>query len=224
MPRTTVDAYVEQGTKRVFAGALEWPGWARSARDEVGALRTLQTYAPRYAAVIKGMRPAFGKDPEPKVVEHLTGDATTDFGAPSMAPAADARPVDRSELARLRRILERCWAALDRAADAATGRELTKGPRGGGRDLQAIVGHVVSAEAAYCAKIAAKRPAVEDDDLAGAADEVHAVALDALTRAVTDGLPAAGPRGGKIWLPRYFVRRAAWHVLDHAWEIEDRTE
>ena len=22
--------------------------------------------------------------------------------------------------------------------------------------------------------------------------------------------------------PRYFVRRAAWHVLDHAWELEDR--
>jgi hypothetical protein len=25
-----------------------------------------------------------------------------------------------------------------------------------------------------------------------------------------------------IWPPRYFVRRVAWHVLDHAWEIEDR--
>jgi hypothetical protein len=24
------------------------------------------------------------------------------------------------------------------------------------------------------------------------------------------------------WPPRYVVRRAAWHVLDHAWEIEDR--
>ncbi len=22
--------------------------------------------------------------------------------------------------------------------------------------------------------------------------------------------------------PRYFVRRVSWHVLDHAWEIEDR--
>ena len=24
------------------------------------------------------------------------------------------------------------------------------------------------------------------------------------------------------WGPRYFVRRSAWHALDHAWEIEDR--
>lgn len=31
-----------------------------------------------------------------------------------------------------------------------------------------------------------------------------------------------GPRGGKRWKPRYYVRRSAWHILDHAWEIEDR--
>lgn len=24
------------------------------------------------------------------------------------------------------------------------------------------------------------------------------------------------------WPVRYYVRRAAWHVLDHAWEIEDK--
>ena len=30
-------------------------------------------------------------------------------------------------------------------------------------------------------------------------------------------------RVAKPWSPRYAVRRAAWHVLDHAWEIEDRT-
>jgi hypothetical protein len=27
----------------------------------------------------------------------------------------------------------------------------------------------------------------------------------------------------KLWSPRYFVRRSAWHALDHAWEIEDRS-
>jgi hypothetical protein len=30
------------------------------------------------------------------------------------------------------------------------------------------------------------------------------------------------PRSGTLWSPRYFVRRSAWHALDHAWEIEDR--
>jgi hypothetical protein len=53
--------------------------------------------------------------------------------------------------------------------------------------------------------------------------ETRSVVLDALSRAVTDGLPEVGPRGGALWPPRYFVRRTAWHALDHAWEIEDRS-
>ena len=37
------------------------------------------------------------------------------------------------------------------------------------------------------------------------------------------GKPLPDPRTTKRpWSPRYAVRRAAWHVLDHAWEIEDR--
>jgi len=35
-------------------------------------------------------------------------------------------------------------------------------------------------------------------------------------------LPDFGPRGGSRWSPRFAVRYAAWHTLDHAWEIEDR--
>jgi hypothetical protein len=36
--------------------------------------------------------------------------------------------------------------------------------------------------------------------------------------------PERVPRSGKLWTPRYFVRRTAWHALDHAWEIEDRLQ
>ena len=32
------------------------------------------------------------------------------------------------------------------------------------------------------------------------------------------------PAVEKGWLPRYAARRIAWHVLDHAWEIEDKSE
>jgi hypothetical protein len=46
----------------------------------------------------------------------------------------------------------------------------------------------------------------------------------ALEVAMKEGLPEKGPRGGVIWPARYFGRRVAWHVLDHAWEIEDRIE
>jgi hypothetical protein len=46
--------------------------------------------------------------------------------------------------------------------------------------------------------------------------------MQALDSATREPLPEKGPRGGIIWPARYFVRRTAWHVLDHAWEIEDR--
>ncbi len=46
--------------------------------------------------------------------------------------------------------------------------------------------------------------------------------MDALLAAAENGLPERGPRGGVIWPPRYFVRRVAWHALDHVWEIGDR--
>jgi hypothetical protein len=47
--------------------------------------------------------------------------------------------------------------------------------------------------------------------------------LDTLEARVT-GRQIENPRRTKNpWSPRYAVRRAIWHVLDHAWEIEDRS-
>jgi hypothetical protein len=219
-----VDAYLEVGAKRVFAGAVDWPGWCRSARHEEEALEALLAYGPRYAGVLKGSGVRFtppAKASTFEVVERLKGDATTDFGAPSIAPKADTRTVDRRWLARQEKILRACWKAIDRAAETVAG-PLEKGPRGGGRELDAIVGHVIGAEASYARMIGAKTPEFEEAD-AAARDDERAVVLDGLHRAVTDGIPARGPRGGKRWSAPYFVRRAAWHVLDHAWEIEDRS-
>src|SRR5687768_98449 len=48
--------YLEVGDKRVFAGAIDWPAWARSGREEDAALEALFAYAPRYARVLKGTR------------------------------------------------------------------------------------------------------------------------------------------------------------------------
>jgi hypothetical protein len=220
-----VDAYVEVGAKRVFAGAFDWPGWCRSARSEEDALETLISYGSRYADVLKGSGVRFtppAKASTLEVVERLKGDATTDFGAPSIAPNADARPVDRRWLARQEKILLACWKAFDREVDNVTG-PLEKGPRGGGREVDAIMAHVVGAEASYARKIGAQAEAFEEADADAARDDERALVLKGLERAVTDGIPAAGPRGGKRWSAPYFVRRAAWHVLDHAWEIEDRS-
>jgi hypothetical protein len=227
MPRraSAIEVYTEGGARRVFAGAVDWPGWSRSGSDEEAALEALVAYGARYAAVV---RKADGTFRAPsgtaglRVVERLEGNATTDFGAPGMAPAADGRRIDAAELARLGKVLEACWAFFDAAAKEAAGVELRKGPRGGGRGVEAIVEHVQQAEESYVRKLAARAPKA-GSDVRSAMLETRSVVLDALSRAVTDGMPEKGPRGGALWTPRYFVRRTAWHALDHAWEIEDRS-
>ena len=216
-----MDVYLERGAKRVFAGAIEWPGWARAGRSEDAALEALLAAGSRYASALKATRLAFAapKDlVDLRVVERLTGTATTDFGAPDVAVERDRDEVDAKELKRLEAILRATWRALDAAAERAGGLELAKGPRGGGRSLDAIVQHVLGADASYVRMLGAK---VEGDD-APRLDRVRDGVLEALGTAVREGVPPS-PRGGKRWTPRYFVRRSAWHVLDHAWEIEDRT-
>ena len=52
--------------------------------------------------------------------------------------------------------------------------------------------------------------------------QMQGAMLEGLISAASGEIPARGPRGGLRWTPRYFVRRVAWHVLDHTWEIEDR--
>jgi hypothetical protein len=216
-------AYLEVGAKRVFAGAIDWPGWCRSARDENGALETLVAYGARYAAAVAPARSGFKPPRDPSavtVVERLKGNATTDFGAPGVAPKADARSVDAAELTRLARLLRACWAAFDAAAEAARGKALRKGPRGGGRELDAIVAHVLEADRAYLSRLGGTHRKADGRDAAAEMTAMRDVFLKTLASRAR-GEPSARTRG-KVWSPRYAVRRSAWHALDHAWEIEDR--
>jgi hypothetical protein len=210
--------YVEVTRKRTFAGAIEWPGWCRSGKRESDALDALVAYADRYAAVISRSRLGFerptGVD-DLEVVERLEGNATTEFGAPGVAPKADARPLPAAELKRLTTILEASWRAFDRTAEQARGVTLTKGPRGGGRDLPKMVEHVLGAEESYLVGLGSRRPA-EPETLRGTIRA--ALAARARNEEVADPNKVT-----KRWSPRYFVRRAVWHTLDHAWEIEDRS-
>ena len=219
---TTLPVYLEVGSKRVFAGAVDWPGWCRSGRDEDAAIEALFEYAPRYALVLRSTQLGFEAPTDPStvpVVERLTGNATTDFGAPDIPPSIDAQTVTDKDLARLTTLLRACWRAFDRAATKAEGKELAKGPRGGGRDLDKVVDHVLGADEGYLMRLGARAP---KGDPVERATRLRQAMLDALELAVREGVPP-GPRGGKRWTPRYFVRRSAWHVLDHAWELEDRT-
>lgn len=67
------------------------------------------------------------------IVERLPGTATTDFGALDAPPSADAEPVRDADLRRFGTLFGASWRAFDRAVEAATAMELTKGPRGGDR-------------------------------------------------------------------------------------------
>jgi hypothetical protein len=220
-----IDVYLEIGKKRTFAGAIDWPGWCRIGRDEGAALQALVDYGPRYARVLRAASLKFHAPAGVSafaVVERLAGNTTTDFGAPNVAPSYDTRPVDDAELQRLQALLQASWQAFDAAVRAAAGKQLRTGPRGGGRDIEGIAQHVLGAEASYLARLARKHKLDAAADLSAEFSRTRQAVLSALAAAAHGETPARGPRGGVIWTPRYFVRRAAWHVLDHAWEIEDR--
>ena len=215
-PRIAV--ILEAGRQRVFASAADWPGWARGAKTADGALAALARYAERYAPIADVAGHPLPADAAGRleVAERVDGNATTDFGAPGVVAVLDGRPTSSAEAARLTALVDAAWATLERvAADAPE--ELTKGPRGGGRDTSKMVGHVSDAEVAYAAALGL-----------GARD-VAAAAVDgdrpAAVRALIGEAIARPSDGAPIhrWRARYAARRIAWHVLDHAWEIEDRT-
>jgi hypothetical protein len=218
-----IPVYLEIGTKRVFACAIDWPGWCRSAKDEAGALEALRAAAPRYAVVAKtaGMRFPATKDGADgfEVVERIKGSASTDFGVPGEEADGDSDPLDAREAKRLGALVAASWTVFDSVV-AKTPASLRKGPRGGGRDRDKMVDHVIDAEAgAYAPKLGLrlKPPARADID---AVEACRKAILDRLGVVAKQGLPVV-PKG---WPARYAARRIAWHVLDHAWEMEDRTE
>jgi DinB superfamily len=215
-----IDVLLEVGDKRTFASAVDWPGWSRAGKNEDDAIDTLLGYADRYAdalgTTVTGFRPPRSRRGV-HIVERQPGDATTAFGAPGVVAKLDERAVSPHDLARLEAIVGACWAALDRAAAAAADAALRQGPRDGGRTLTKILDHVVDAEGAYIRKLGGTPPK------GGGAEAQHAEFLDALGARARGEVPDVGPRGGSRWPARYGARRAAWHVLDHAWEIEDRS-
>ena len=214
----TIPVYLEIGAKRVFACAQDWPGWCRSGKTEADALAGLATSAPRYLKVAKiaGLDFPTVSEADFKIVERLPGSGATDFGVPEKATKADAKAVSPKDGERLARLLDASWTLLDRVVATAPS-SLRKGPRGGGRDRDEVYAHVVGAENGYSRKIGVRRPEVKPDDAAALA-ELRTAMLDAIRSGVEPETK------GKPWLLRYAARRIAWHVLDHAWEIEDRSE
>ena len=214
------DVILEIGKKRVFACAAAWPGWCRSGRSEELALETLAAYLPRYAPVARlaGLALPPGAADAFAVTERLPGTAGyTDFGAPGEIAAGDYCPLAADEAGRMAALVQASWVTFGGVARAAPA-ELRKGPPGGGRDTDQIVEHVIGAEASFARKIGFRhrRPAAGDEPAIAA---MRAAIIEALGHASAQTAPTPGG-----WPARYAARRIAWHVLDHAWEIEDESE
>lgn len=211
-----VAVFTEAGKTRVFASALDWPGWARRAKTEELAVESLADYLPRYAAIVAlaGLEPPRG---ELVIVERYQGLAkNADFGALGEIAASEHEPLPADSGARLARLLEASWAAFDETAEAAPA-ELRKGPRGGGRDTDKIVAHVLGAEVMY-----ARKMGLERDKAAEAGQDATALLRGRIGAALREPRTLVTPPKG--WPPRYAARRIAWHVLDHLWEIEDKSD
>ncbi len=218
MPVRTV---IERGPKgkRAAAFSLDWLGWSRGAKTPEDALETLESYRDRYrpVAALAGLLPEFDAAGPLEVVEDRVGPGSTDFyGISFAASSTEQGPLSEAEFDRGITLLRAAWAYFDGVA-ARVSPEMRKGPRGGGRDRDRIISHVIRWESESLASgVGLKIPeegAMTPDGLR----EYREAYVEAM-RAYNAG---EGKRMRSSTLP-YLIRHSAFHNLDHAWEMEDK--
>jgi len=224
--RPVVPIYLEVGTRRVFACSVDWPGWCRSGKGVEAAIETLAAYGPRYrAALLAGGVTGPGEAVSFEVVEEVVSGTAADFGTLHAVPEIDRLPLAEAELSRLAGVVRATWTFFD-AAVAGAPPSLRKGPRGGGRDRDAIAAHVVGAEVDYARRLGVSGFKASWED-PGSVASLRAAIAEAIAGGGGSGRSTEGAGGRArprtLWPPRTGARRVAWHVLDHAWEIEDKT-
>jgi len=203
--------------KRVVAVAPDWPGLERGAKTEQAAIERLLSYIPRYATVTKlaRMEAAFPTNPAVDVVEHYSGTGSTDFWGISFAfSSIDQQAVSKEALERELMLMRACWEFFDGVRSRVSA-EMRRGPRGGGRDRDRIVRHVVFTEQDWTKKLGLRPP--QDATLSDKELDAH---RDAYCSAIRT-LHSQG-KTARTWPLRYLIRHTAYHTLDHAWEMEDK--
>ena len=213
---------IEMGRKKpvAVASAFDWPGWDRSGKGEEDALRVLESYRPRYApiAALAGLGDEFERAGDAEVVERIEGIGMTDFYGLSMKPAAaEQEQMSDGDCERKIALLRACWTYFDDVASRVSA-ELRKGPRGGGRDRDRIVQHVNANEIGdFSRKVGVTAP--DDAWQDPAALKAYREEFSAAIRDANSRGPAA-----RNWTVQFVIRHSAYHVLDHAWEMEDRDQ
>jgi hypothetical protein len=218
MPVRTVVQRGPKGKKSV-AFAVDWPGWSRGAKTPELALEVLESYRERYRpiAVATGMEAEFDAAGRLKVVEDQVGTPSTDFwGISFCASGVEHEPMKDTELERKIALLRACWAYFDAVA-ARVSPEMSKGPRGGGRDRDQIIRHTIRNESEEFAKqVGLRVPECGALTPKGLRD-YRAKYVDAM-RAYNAG---EGKRM-RSWNLPFLIRHSAYHTMDHAWEMEDK--
>ncbi len=218
---TKINIYLELGKKKTVAYAVDQLGYFRVAKTEEEVLESLLAYGERYAKLMHAGGIDFSAPTslaDFNIIKKYEGNSTTDFGSPGIIPDEDKRPITAADAERYEKLLRTCWDALDKAVVRAEGKELRKGPRGGGRDLQKIIVHVRDSNLTYSSKQGQKVPKQLREDRGA----IRIAILETLLIAIEGGIPKEGPRGGAMWPTPYFIRSVIGHVVDHIWEIEDR--
>src|SRR5579862_2200349 len=146
--------------KEVVAVAPDWLGLERGAKTGEDAIDTLQSYLPRYVEVAKlaGSDAEFAAIINVDVVEQYQGTGSTDFWGISFAfSSIDGQQMSSKELERELALMKVCWTFFDDVRGRVSA-EMKKGPRGGGRDRDRIVRHVVGVEQDWGKKVGVRPP------------------------------------------------------------------
>ena len=219
MPIRTV---IERGPKdkHSVAFALDWPGWSRGAKTAELAVETLESYRERYRPIadLAGLARDFDAAGPLVVVEDRVGTGSVDFWGISFSPSATEHgPMGEAELERGITLLRASWAFFDGVA-ARVSPEMRKGPRGGGRDRDRIIRHTIRTESEDFAKQVGLR-IPEEAALSPDGLRRHRETYVAAMRAYNAGHV---PRRMRSWTLPFLLRHTGFHVLDHAWEMEDK--
>ncbi|MBA2337981.1 MAG: hypothetical protein H0V96_09550 [Acidimicrobiia bacterium] len=218
MPIRTVIQHGPKG-KRVVAFAIDWPGWSRGAKTAEAAVDTLEAYRARYRTVARhaGLESEFDAAGALDIVEDEVGVGSTDFWGISFAASSlEQGPMPDEELERKLALLEAAWRVFDDVG-ARVSPEMMKGPRGGGRDRDEIIAHTFGTEGGdFAKKIGVPTP--REVMLTPKGLRTHRQRYLAAFREYNE----AGKKAGRSWTLPFLLRHTAYHVLDHAWEMEDK--
>lgn len=183
----------------------------------------MKQYRDRYAVVADraGLGEEYASEPNAIVTIEYDGTPSTDFWGISFAHSdIDHQLLSAGELDRHLALLEACWAEFDDIA-LRVSPELRKGPRGGGRDRDHIVRHVLAGDIDWVKRLDI-RPELHDIVPPDARRLFRARIIDAIRDLHADGVNASRAKGGPAWTHRFLIRHLAYHTMDHAWEMEDK--